>query len=93
MSDSLKASKVLRTNSLNNSMLGVVTVNDLKDKEYSGAGLSQKEKWALRNYDRYRIEILNKQESEEAFHKMYMELQALANLSPYEEFLKEDYLV
>lgn len=69
------------------------TINDLREKEYGGIKLSKKEKQALTAFDKYRIAILNKQENEGAFHSKYLELQAMANLSPYEEFLKDGYLV
>ena len=55
--------------------------------------LSEKEKVALSNFDKYRIFVLNDQESEEVFHKKYMQLQAMANLSPYEEFLQDKYII
>lgn len=69
------------------------SINDLREKEYGGEKLSKKEKLALKSFDKYRIAILNKQENEGAFHRKYFELQAMANLTPYEEFLKESYLV
>lgn len=69
------------------------SINDLREKEYGGEKLSKKEKLAIMAFDKYRIAILNKQENEGAFHRKYFELQAMANLAPYEEFLKENYLV
>lgn len=76
------------------SFVGTISsINDLREKEYAGEKLSQKEKFALITFDKYRIAILNKQENEGAFHRKYLELQAMANLTPYEEFLKETYLV
>lgn len=76
------------------SLVGSATsINDLREKEYGGEKLSKKEKLAIISFDKYRIAILNKQENEGAFHRKYLELQALANLAPYEEFLKETYLV
>jgi len=45
----------------------------------------------LRNYEGYRIRKLNKVKDEEEFHDEYKVLQALANLSPFEEFLNEKY--
>lgn len=72
---------------------GLTSINDLREKEYNGEKLSSNEKKALNAFDKYRIAILNQQENEEEFHKKYLEFQAMANLTPYEEFLKETYLV
>ena len=69
------------------------SINDLRDVEYRGSALNQKQKIAVKNYDKFRITELNKQISETDFHKKYLFLQVLANLSPYEEFLKEDYFL
>ena len=69
------------------------SINDLRDKDYENVDLSTNERLALKNYDRYRIAELNKQTSEKNFHNRYMQLQVMANLSPFEEFLKEDYFI
>jgi len=69
------------------------TINDIRDKEFKGDKLTDNEIIALHNFDKYRIFILNNEDSEEIFHKKYMQLQALANLSPFEEFLKEKYII
>jgi len=66
------------------------SINDLRELEYNNE-LETKQRLALKNFDRYRISELNSQISEENFHKKYMQLQVMANLSPFEEFLKEDY--
>ncbi len=71
---------------------GEVSINDLRDKEFSGITLSAEEKRALHNYDHYRINLLNaQQDNEEAFHKVYRQLQVIANLGDWHEFLKPDY--
>lgn len=72
---------------------GTISINDLKEIEYNieNSELSHQERLALKNFDRYRIQELNKQPNETAFNKKYLELQALANLAPYQEFLKEKY--
>jgi hypothetical protein len=70
---------------------GEASINDLRDKEFSGALLSADEKRALHNYDTYRISLLNAQEDEEAFNKTYRQLQVIANLGDWKEFLKADY--
>ena len=71
-------------------ILDIVTINDLRDKEDSGT-IKPEEKRALKNYEGYRIRKLNKVTGEEEFHDEYKVLQALANLSPFEEFLNEKY--
>ena len=71
-------------------ILDIVTINDLRDKEDDGT-IQPEEKRALRNYELYRINRLNNIKDEEEFHAEYKVLQALANLSPYEEFLDEKY--
>lgn len=69
----------------------VVSINDLRDKEFSGVKLSQDEKNALSNFDRYRITILNAQSDEQQFHHKYRQIQVIANLSDWREFLSEDF--
>ncbi len=70
---------------------GVESINDLRDLEYNGVELAPQQRLALKNFDRYRINQLNCQLSEHKFHQKYMQLQVMANLSPYQEFLKEEY--
>jgi hypothetical protein len=67
------------------------SINDLREKDYQNVTLLPNERLAIKNFDRYRITELNKQVSENQFHNKYMQLQVMANLSPFEEFLKEDY--
>lgn len=67
------------------------SINDLREKDYSNINLLPNERLAIKNYDRFRIAELNKQTSESNFHQKYMQLQVMANLSPFEEFLKETY--
>ena len=69
------------------------SINDLREKDYKNVALLPNERLAIKNFDRYRIAELNKQTSENKFHNKYMQLQVMANLSPFEEFLKEDYFV
>jgi len=70
---------------------GEASINDLRDKEFSGAYMTAEEKRALHNYDNYRINLLNAQDNDEAFHKVYRQLQVIANLGDWKEFLKADY--
>lgn len=80
------------TNLLNKKTTGlVVSINDLRDKEFSGIKLTAEEKFALSNFDRYRIDVLNSQTDEEKFHYQYRQLQVIANLSDWREFLKKDF--
>lgn len=72
---------------------GTASINDLRDVEYKGEELSPQERLALKNFDRYRIFTLNKQRSEREFHQAYTKMQVMANLTPYVEFLKEDYFI
>ncbi len=70
---------------------GFLSINDLKDKEYNNLELNHNERLALKNFDRYRINELNSQTNERDFQSRYLQLQAMANLTPYEEFLQEKY--
>ena len=70
---------------------GGPTINDLREKEFGGKSLSKQEKLALSNFDKFRILELNKQTDDLSFHKRYRELQVMANLGNYEEFLKAKY--
>lgn len=71
---------------------GVVeSINDLRDKEFSGTKLSPEERFALSTFDNYRLKVLNAQENETVFHQQYRQLQVIANLSDWREFLKEEY--
>ncbi|MCA0430383.1 MAG: hypothetical protein LCH32_07760 [Bacteroidetes bacterium] len=69
----------------------VVSINDLRDKEFSGIKLNSEEKYALSNYDKYRLSILNAQTDEEKFHYHYRQLQVIANLNDWKEFLSDDF--
>lgn len=68
-----------------------LTINDLREKEFNGNGLTLEQKQALANFDKFRIWELNQQTSDMAFHEKYRHLQAMANLGGYTEFLKEKY--
>ena len=69
------------------------SINDLRDKDFDEIEMTTNERLALKNFDRYRISELNRQVSEDKFHDKYLQLQVMANLYPYEEFLKEDYFL
>ena len=70
---------------------GAISINDLREKELSGELLTLMEKQALANFDRYRISQLRMQSDDMAFHEKYRQLQIMANLGDYEEFLKDKY--
>jgi hypothetical protein len=67
------------------------SINDLRDKEFSGIKLNAEEKKALENFDRYRISVLNAQTDEQKFHYKYRQIQVIANLSDWQEFLKDEF--
>jgi len=59
---------------------GTESINDLRDKEFSGKTLTAEEKFALANFDKYRLNILNSQENEEQYHLYYRQIQVISNL-------------
>lgn len=67
------------------------SINDLRDKEFSGSKLNPDERAALSNFDRYRLNVLNSETNEEVFHYKYRQLQVIANLSDWKEFLHENF--
>ena len=80
------------SNLLTKSSIGMAaSINDLRDKEFSGAKLNPDEKAALSNFDRYRLNVLNSETNEEVFHYKYRQLQVIANLSDWKEFLHENF--
>jgi hypothetical protein len=70
---------------------GTESINDLRDKEFSGKALTAEEKYALATFDKYRLKILNSQENEEQFHLLYRQIQVISNLGDWREFLKDEY--
>lgn len=68
-----------------------ITINDIREKEYKGDALTEEERKAIRNFEVYRLKVLNEQTSDEDFHKKYQQLQVLANLGSYTEFLKSKF--
>ena len=70
---------------------GAESINDLRDKEFSGKSLSAEEKYALANFDKYRLNILNSQENEEQFHLHYRQIQVISNLGDWREFIQDEY--
>jgi hypothetical protein len=74
-------------------LTGIVSINDLRYKEFNNIELNSSEALALRNFDKFRISELNKIRNDEEFHIRYRELQVMANLGDYMEFLKTDYSI
>jgi hypothetical protein len=70
---------------------GTESINDLRDKEFSGKTLTAEEKYALANFDKYRLNILNSQEDDEQFHLHYRQIQVISNLGDWREFIKDEY--
>ncbi|HTL81519.1 MAG TPA: hypothetical protein VL651_07435 [Bacteroidia bacterium] len=66
---------------------GTISINDLRDREFNGESLSAEEKQALQNFDRFRIEELNAQTNDMDFHERYRQLQVMANLADWKDFL------
>ncbi|MCK6639613.1 MAG: hypothetical protein L6Q81_05960 [Bacteroidia bacterium] len=66
---------------------GTMSINDLRDREFNGEPLSADEQTALRNFDRYRIDQLNGITNDREFHERYRQLQVMANLGDWQDFL------
>lgn len=75
-----------------NLLSNMVSINDLREKEYGGSKLTEAEKKAITNYEHYRLNELNKHVNDAEFNKVYQLLQVMANLKPWEDFLNDDYL-
>lgn len=69
---------------------GELSINDLRDREFNGESLSEEERTALKNFDRYRIEQLNGISDDKEFHERYRQLQVMANLGDWKDFLNID---
>lgn len=69
----------------------VISINDLRDKEFRGELLTEEEQQAIKNFDRFRLIELSRIDTSAEFNSRYTELQAMANLTSYKEFLKEEY--
>jgi hypothetical protein len=69
----------------------VASINDLREMEFSGKKMSADEKRALVNFDKYRIKVLSKETDEQQFHYKYRQLQVIANLGDWRDFLAEEY--
>lgn len=68
-----------------------ICINDLRDKEFKNEKMTDEEMQALLNFDRFRLSELNKVKDDFNFNARYCELQIMANIADYKEFLKEEY--
>ena len=66
---------------------GTISVNDLREKEFSDEPLTEEEGRALLNFDRFRLAELNKLKEDNQFHSRYRELQVMSNMADYRMFL------
>lgn len=73
-----------------NTEISPESINDLNDKYFDGLSLSNDEKLALINFERYRIAKLNAAASDAEFKFVYLKIRAMANLSSYKFFLDND---
>lgn len=79
--------------SLKSQINGLPTsINDVRDKYFENIPLTDEEKLALTNFDKYRMEYLNSAPNEEIFEKRYLEIQAKANLASFKDFLAAENL-
>jgi len=67
------------------------SINDLREKEFNGGRLTFDEKQALANFDAYRLQVLNSEQDEEIFHQKYRQIQVIANLGDWKDFLKPEF--
>lgn len=84
-------SKILNKHFAKATIDGTLSINDIREKDFNGEALSKDEKLALAHFDHYRITELTAIVDDKAFHFRYQELQVMANLGDYTEFLKEKY--
>jgi len=68
-----------------------ISISDLRAKEFRNEKLSAEEAQAILNFDRFRLSELNNIKEDLEFNARYCELQIMANLADYKEFLKEEY--
>lgn len=64
-----------------------VSIDDLRDKEFSGKRLAEDERRALERFDQFRVEHLEKATDDEDFQRRYFQLRTWANLHSYKDFL------
>lgn len=73
-------------------MAKVITINDLKLLEKDKKELSPQQRLALKNFERFRSSKLSTIKNEIKFQTEFQRFQSLANLTAYQEYLKDEYL-
>ena len=69
-----------------------ITINDLKDLELRKVDITPQQRLAIKNFERHKKQVLSEIKNEAKFQMEFQRIQAKANLSNFEEFLKEEYL-
>lgn len=59
--------------------------------DLNGEALTPQQRLALKNFERFRTSRLSGLKNDHKFQLEFQRLQSLANLTSYEEFLKEEY--
>jgi len=70
-----------------------VCISDLREKELRNEKLTEEEMQAILNFDRFKLSELNNVSSDFDFNARFCELQVIANIADYKEFLKEEYFL
>src|SRR6267378_8241162 len=65
-----------------------LSINDLREKEFSAEPLTGEERIALQNFDAYRIAELNKEKTDLAFYSRYKEFTVIAKIGDFTERIK-----
>lgn len=68
----------------------LISINDIRDKFFDGTELFPEERMALHNYDKFRLAYLNASKDEKDFDNRYFQLQVMANLHPFTDFIDYD---
>ena len=68
------------------------SISDIIENDLNGLPITGEERTALSNFQNYRLSVLKKEEDMKNFGKKYRQLQVIANLSEFSEFLKEEYI-
>lgn len=72
---------------------GTVCISNLREKEFRNEKLTEEEMQAILNFDRFKLSELNNVTSDFDFNARFCELQMIANVADYKEFLKEEYFL
>lgn len=66
-----------------------LSINDLRDLYFSGQPLTEEQQLALANFDKYRLAQLEEVKNSPSFNEVYFQIQAMANLADFREFLRK----